>query len=146
MGRFVLGVLSALLLVGAGFFIWRGQAEEQSPVPPAPDTPRLATPLMQDQGPPPPPAAPEKSREEKRYARYDKNNDGVITRAEMMDTRRKAFAKLDVNGDGRLGFEEWAVATSERFAKADADRSGGLSAAEFRTTRRETRPRANCAC
>jgi Ca2+-binding EF-hand superfamily protein len=92
------------------------------------------------------PAASEKSREERRFARYDKDTNGTITRAEMMETRRKAFEKLDANRDARLTFEEWAVATSDRFAKADADRSGSLTAAEFATTRREARPEARCSC
>ena len=143
MGRFFAGVGSALLLVAAGFFAWQGHAESEEIAPPPPAQASYVAPLLQKETAVP--AAPEKSREEKRFARYDKDENGTITRAEMMDTRRKPFARLDVNGDGKLSFEEWAVATAERFAKADADRSGGLSAAEFRTTRRETKPK-KCAC
>lgn len=84
---------------------------------------------------PDPPKASEKTREERRFGRYDKDRDGRITRDEYLASRRKAFAKLDTNGDGRLSFEEYAVATATKFAKADGDRSGVLNAAEFATTR-----------
>lgn len=143
--RFLAGVASAMLLMTGGFFLWRGQAEQESIVPPAPEAREAPSPLLQ----PPletPPAAPEKSREEKRFARYDKDEDGSITRAEMMESRRKAWEKLDTNGNGSLSFEEWAVATSTKFAEADRSRDGRLDAAEFLTTKRETKPRKKCAC
>lgn len=143
--RFLAGVVSALLLVAAGFFIWRSQAEQESLIPPAPDGAPIASPLRQ----PPqaePPAAPARSREEARFARYDKNENGLIARAEMMESRRAAWSRLDKNGNGSLDFEEWAVRTSERFAKADADRDGNLTPAEFATTRPAARPKAKCAC
>lgn len=143
--RFVAGVVSALLLVAAGFFIWQSQAEQESLVPPAPAAGALASPLRQ----PPiaePPAAPEKSREEKRFARYDEDEDGRITRAEMLATRRPAWARLDKDGNGSLSFEEWAVSTSDRFAKADANRDGSLTPEEFATTRPKPRPKQKCAC
>ena len=145
MMRFVAGVVSALLLVGAGFFLWRGQAEGESLIPPAPEARLLASPLRGN-AIETPPAAPEQSREEKRFARYDKDEDGTITRAEMLDTRRKAWAKLDTDGNGSLSFEEWAVKTSEKFGEADKDKSGGLNAAEFKATKREAAPKKKCAC
>ena len=43
------------------------------------------------------PEADAKSKEEKRFARADKNEDGRISLAELVEPRRKAFAKLDVN-------------------------------------------------
>lgn len=142
MGRFLAGVGAALLLVAAGFFIWSGRAEDEQGIPPAP--PPSLTPYRQPLQQPP--AASDKTREEKRFARYDKDEDGRITRAEMMDSRRKSWAKLDTNGDGRLSFEEWAISTSDKFAKADADNNGSLTPAEFLTTRRETRPKPKCGC
>lgn len=146
MARYLAGVGSALLLVAAGFLIWNGRAERQSPVPNAPREASAAVAADGEEEPSAgPPSAPDKTREEKRFARYDKNEDGIITRGEMMDTRRKPFAKLDGNGDGRLSFEEWAVATASKFATADADHSGTLTRAEFATTRRETHPQ-KCAC
>lgn len=141
--RFLGGVVSALLLVAAGIFIWRSQAEADNGILPPPPAAGIVSPLKPGVEPP---SAPDKSREERRFARYDANEDGLITRAEMMNTRRKAFAKLDRDNDGRLTFEEWAVATSDKFAKADADRSGALNAAEFRTTKRESKRKPKCSC
>src|SRR3546814_18409437 len=49
--------------------------------------------------PPMPGEASLQSREQKRFARYDRNRDGVITRIEMMGSRVKAFKVLDKDGD-----------------------------------------------
>jgi hypothetical protein len=83
---------------------------------------------------PEPPEATPKSREEKRFARADKDDDGRITAAELFEPRRKAFAKLDTNGNGSLSFEEWAAKTVDKFRGADKDRTGWLTAAEYATT------------
>src|SRR3546814_12256555 len=65
--------------------------------------------------PPMPPSAPQQTREERRFARYDRNRDDIITRTEMLSSRTKAFRKLDMDGNNLLSFEEWAVKTSDRF-------------------------------
>jgi hypothetical protein len=141
--RFLAGIISATLFMAAGFVIWTGSADADDPIPPPPPAAPL---LMAPQRPATPPAAPEKSREERRFARYDDNEDGSITRAEMMGSRRGSWERLDINGDNRLDFEEWAITTSEKFAKADADKSGALNAAEFLTTRRKSKPKPKCSC
>ena len=141
--RFLAGVAAALMLVAGGFLIWKSRAEREALVPEAPEArstsgepaPRLGT-LA---------GASDEDREQRRFARYDADENGVITRTEMMETRRKAFQKLDSDGDGKLTFEEWAIATAERFATADADKSGTLTATEFATTRRETKVK-RCDC
>jgi hypothetical protein len=138
--RFLAGVGSTLLLVTAGLFLWQSRAGNELRVPPAPGQTNYLTPLAL------PPEASAKAKEEKRFARADKNKDGRITRAELMQPRQKAFAKLDKNGDGRLSFDEWAVATSDKFAGADADRSGWLSPAEYATTAPKPAPKKSCAC
>lgn len=143
--RFLAGVASALLLVGAGFFLWKSRAESEQLVPDAPKQANYVTPLSQ-QAPPLPPAAPEKSKEEKRFARADKDDDGRITRAELLQPRQKAFAKLDANRNGTLSFEEWAVTTATKFAGADADRSGWLSPVEYKTTAPKPAKPKKCAC
>jgi hypothetical protein len=149
--RFFAGAGSALLAVIAGFFIWKGQAEADDPVPAPPQPRTQLTPLAQTQGVQQgqrlrPPEATEKSKEEKRFARADRNDDGRITVAELYEPRRKAFAKLDRNGNGSLSFEEWAGSTGEKFAKADADRSGWLSPREYETTKPKTKPKPKCRC
>jgi EF hand len=72
--------------------------------------------------------------EQKRMNRYDKDDNGAVTRGEFLGSRQKAFAKLDLNGDGALSFDEYAVKTIEKFSKADGNRDGGLSAGELMTT------------
>lgn len=146
MWRFLMGAASALLLATAGILIWQAQADKPEPLAAAPppaskgDAPLALGDLA------PPPTATEKTREQKRFARYDKDKNGVVARNEYLLSRQKAFAKLDVNGDGRLQFEEYAVKTIGKFGAADSDRSGGLNATEFATTRvvRKARPRPKC--
>lgn len=145
MFRFLAGVASALLLVAAGFFVWKSRAESEQTVPEAPKQVNFVTPLQQ-QAPPMPPAATEKSKEEKRFARADKDDDGRITRAELLQPRQKAFAKLDGNGNGTLSFEEWAVTTVSKFQGADADRSGWLTTKEYETTKPKPPKKKRCAC
>jgi len=142
-------MVSTLLLVSAGFFIWKSWASQEDPVPPAPPPTAAAAVLRSPFRPLPveePPAASPKSREEKRFSRADKDDDGRITKLELLEPRRKAFAKLDANGNGSLSFEEWAVRTADKFAGADADRSGWLSAAEYETTKPKPAKRQKCAC
>lgn len=142
MSRYLLGMGMALLVV-AGLFWWKGLARADRPLPPPPDAPSL---LLTSRPLPEPPAAPERSREEKRFDRYDKDRDGTVTREEYLAARRKAYAKLDRDGDGRLDFDEWVVKTSDRFAKADSDRSATLSREEFATTRPKRKPRQTRPC
>lgn len=144
MGRYLAGAGALLLLIVAGIFAWRSGAHADAFVPPAPQPDAFVAPLKPVENATPPEAS-EKSREEKRFARADKNKDGRITAAELLEPRRKAYAKLDTNGDGRLNFEEWAVKTSGKFAAADADRSGWLSPAEYATTRAKPAKK-KCAC
>ncbi|MFM9852501.1 MAG: EF-hand domain-containing protein [Sphingomonadaceae bacterium] len=138
MWRFLAGVGSTLLLVTAGFLIWQGRADTAQVIPAAPpaETTEAAQPdalaLLGDSGPP---TATEKTREQKRFSRYDKDKNGAVAREEYLAARRKAFAKLDVNGDGHLSFEEHAVKALTKFATADRDRSGTLTPAEFLVTR-----------
>jgi hypothetical protein len=144
--RFLAGVASALLLVAAGFFIWKSRAERDAQIPPAPKAAAYAGPMLQSQSLPEPPSANEKTKEEKRFARADKDDDGRITRAELLEPRRKAFAKLDSNGNGNLSFEEWAVKTLGKFDGADADDNGALTPAEYATTKPKARAKPRCSC
>ena len=157
MGRFLAGSIAALLLVTAGLFWWQGEAERHAqpliahggakaqalPLPPEGDPNARGAAL---------PAVPEataRTREQKRFDRYDRNRDGIVTRAEMMASRAAAFRKLDKDGNNLLSFEEWAVRTSGRFAGADQDRNGRLSPVEFATTAPKSRAPAKhveCAC
>ena len=143
--RFIAGVASALLLVAAGFFIWKSRAQSENIIPPAPAAQPAAPPLLR-QPLPTPPAASERTREEKRFARADKDDDGRITRAELLQPREKAFAKLDKNGNGSLSFEEWAVTTITRFEGADKDRNGWLTPREYEVTKPRPPKKKACKC
>jgi hypothetical protein len=98
---------------------------------------------------PQPPEASELTREERRFFRYDRDRDRIITRNEMLSTRSDAFRKLDVDGNNLLTFEEWAVTTVERFESADADGNDKLTPSEFATTapkRRASPAKPRCDC
>ena len=140
MWRFLAGVGSALLLTAAGLFWWTSDR------PASPIAQAVAQPLAAATSDPParPPEAEERTREEKRFDRYDKDRDQKITADEYLLSRRKAYAKLDSNGDGRLSFDEWAKKTTDKFAKADADGSRALTRGEFATTKVVRKPKAPC--
>nr|WP_025292957.1 histidine kinase [Sphingomonas sanxanigenens] len=149
MGRMIAGAAAMLLMMVAGIFAWESIMGRSDPIPPAPAmAAAVATPAAAAE--PSEAVLPEataKTREERRFGRYDKDKDGAITRDEYLVARRKAFAKLDRNGNGVLDFDEYAVKTIERFATADADASGSMNPAEFATTAVKRKPRpapANC--
>jgi hypothetical protein len=146
MVRYVAGGASALLLIAAGFFVWRSGAEAEDVVPPAP--PARSASYQAGAGPrlSQPPAQPERSREARRFARSDRDRDGRITLDEQLQPRRKAFARADRDGNGSLSFEEWTAASATRFAKADKDRSGWLDAAEYEAMRPKPKARPRCRC
>ena len=146
MWRYLVGALAALLLAGGGLLWWRTTAVAERSALLQRTTPVGADVTEDGEALPEPPAASEKTREQKRFGRYDKDRDGKITRDEYLAQRRKAFAKLDTDGDGRLSFDEWAIKAATKFATADADRTGILTPAEFATTRvvRKKRPAVNC--
>jgi hypothetical protein len=147
MWRYVAGGVAALLLTAVGWLLFRGEAQ---PEPVLPAAPRPAATSIPDAAASdvPLPSASERTREQKRFDRYDKDRNASVTREEYLAARRKAFAKLDSNGDGRLSFDEWAAKTTLKFATADRDKSGALDAAEFATTRpkRSAAARPRCVC
>lgn len=148
--RYLFGALAAIALIWGGFFVIRAQQQDDDLAdialpPPAPAEAGLP---IADPGSlrgPAPPEATEMTREERRFARYDRNGDRIITRQELLASRTKAFRALDTDGNNLLTFEEWAVATSQRFAKADRDRDDRLSPDEFATTKPK-RPVSRCKC
>ena len=143
MARYLAGLASCLLVIIGAVLLWQGRADkaEAVPLPPPPNKPPgLVQPLTE------PPQASPRSREERRFARADKDDDGRITAAELFEPRRKAFAKLDTNGNGSLSFEEWAVKTVGKFQGADKDRSGWLTPAEYATTAPPPPKKKRCAC
>jgi len=145
MWRYLAGGLAALLLLAAGFIYFTGRTVNGVGLPLAAVQ---AAPAAQSDAalPDTVPEASDKTREQKRLARYDKNDDGSVTREEYLAPRRKAFAKLDTNHDGTLSFDEWAAKTEAKFVSADADKSGAMNAKEFAATapKRKSKVRARC--
>ena len=146
MGRFLAGAAASLLLVTGAVLIWQGRA--QGPVTPKAPAARFAAnsaPINLARIPRALSADPV-SKEQKRFARADKDKDGKVTLAELVDPRRKAYAKLDLNQDGKLSFEEWAVKTIDKFNAADADKNRILTPAEYAATAPKVKPKAACSC
>ena len=143
MWRYLVGGLAALLFAVAGVTLFKtgAKADPVAALPPRP-------PQSASEGPLPDtaPEASERTREQKRFDRYDKDRDGGVTREEYLAQRRKAYAKLDANHDGQLSFDEWAIKATTKFAAADRDKSAIMNPAEFATTavKRKTAVRAKC--
>lgn len=152
MKRVLAGIAASLLLITGATLMWRGSAQApDDPLPtaaPAPlfaaaavaATPVTLAPIGEA------PSADPKSKEEKRFARADKNDDGRISLAELVEPRRKAFAKLDLDHDGKLGFEEWAVKTIGKFEEANDDDNGWLTPTEYAATAPKPRAKPACSC
>lgn len=144
MWRYVAGGAALLAMGAAGVLFFGGEARSGSVLPPRPAS------VAAGQEPEPAaerlPEATPRTREEKRFGRYDKDRDGAITRDEYLASRRKAYAKLDRDGDGRLSFDEWVMKTATKFAAADRDRSGAMNAAEFATTAVKRKPARRVEC
>lgn len=146
MRRLLAGSAATLLFVTGALFIWQGRAE--APSMPAAPTPRLASamaPINLARIPDAPSADP-RNKEQKRFARADKDENGRITLAELVEPRRKAYARLDLDQDGKLSFEEWAFKTIDKFTEADADNSRALTATEYSTTAPKPKVKPACAC
>ena len=142
MARYLAALASCLLLIIGAVLLWQGRPDKAEALPMPPPLPSKSAVLPL----PDPLEATPKSREQKRFARADKDDDGRITAAELLAPRRKAFAKLDTNGNGVLSFEEWAVKTIDKFQGADKDRSGSLIPAEYATTAPPPPKRKRCSC
>lgn len=152
MGRFLAGSIAALLLVAGGLVWWQGRDDgnpaglraQPLPLPKGDDLPGAGDPKAVGKAPPVPQAT-ARTREEKRFDRYDRNRDNIVTRNEMMASRANEFRKLDKDGNNLLSFEEWAAKTSDRFAGADANKDAKLTRVEFAVTAPK-RKAPTCAC
>lgn len=143
MWRYVTAAVAVVLIGAATVLLWSGAAGSRSPgtrQTPAADGAMDAFDVAQ------PPEASDKTREARRFARYDADRNGAVSRDEYLLARRKAYARLDLDGDGKLSFDEYAAKAARKFADADKDRTGALNAQEFEATRvvRKNPPRANC--
>jgi hypothetical protein len=129
--RFLAGAAACFLLLTGAFLVWQSRAARSPGLPDAPAA-RAAS-LFGSATPLEAPEASAKTREEKRFARYDKNKDAKVESDEYLAARRKNFDKLDLDHNGGLSFQEYAAKGIEKF-NAAGGRKGWLSAAEFVAT------------
>jgi hypothetical protein len=143
--RFLAGAAACFLLLTGAFLIWQSRAEHSAGLSAAQGAPGAGgslfggTPLQA-------PEASEKTREEKRFSRYDKNKDGKVESEEYLAARRRNFDKLDLDHDGGLSFQEYAAKGIEKFNDAGG-RKGWLTAAEFvATAPPQAKRKSTCSC
>jgi hypothetical protein len=130
--RFLAGAAACFLLLTGAFLIWQSRAERASGLPGAPAAHAAGNTLFGAQELQAPEAS-AKTREEKRFARYDKDKNGKVEAGEYLAARRRNFDKLDIDRNGTLGFQEYAAKGIEKF-NAAGGRKGWLSPAEFVAT------------
>lgn len=150
MNRIMVGVAAILLATTGGVLFWQGHAESRASLPDAPAATAPANARLFAAAAitamPGAPEASQKTREEKRFGRADKDDDGRITAAELLAPRQKAFAKLDGDHNGALSFNEWASKTIGKFQGADDDHDGTLTAAEYAETAPKRKAHTRCSC
>ena len=142
--RFLAGAASCFLLLTGAFLIWQSHAEQRPGLPAAPAARSYDASMLTGQSLQAPEASP-KSREEKRFSRYDKNKDGKVAADEYLAARRKNFDKLDVDHNGALSFQEYAVKGIEKF-RAAGGAKGWLTPAEFVKTAPPPPKHKSCSC
>ena len=146
MARFLAGAAACFLLMTGAFLFWQSRAADHPSLPKAPSATAAAASFFGGSGEPlQAPEASEKTREEKRFSRADKNKDGKIESEEYFAARRRNFDKLDANHDGKLGFEEYAAKAIDKFNTAGG-RKGWLTEAEFATTAAPRSKHRICSC
>jgi hypothetical protein len=144
MWRFFAGAAAAFLLLTGAFLLWQSRA--QGPSLPGAPAPRATSGSFFGSGQAlEAPEASAKTREEKRFSRYDKNKDGKVAADEYLAARRKNFDKLDLDRNGALSFPEYAAKGIEKF-NAAGGRKGWLSPAEFVATAPPPPKRKTCSC
>src|SRR5690348_12424548 len=126
------------------FLIWQSRAASSPDLPAAPSARAASTSLFGSAVLEAPEASP-KTREEKRFGRYDKNKDGKVQADEYLAARRRNFDKLDIDHNGALSFQEYAVKGIEKFVAAGG-RKGWLSPAEFVATAPPPPKHKACSC
>ena len=144
--RFLAGVAATFLLMTGAFLIWQSRAASSPGLPAAPAARTAGSSLFGSDTPLKAPEASPKSREEKRFSRYDKNKDGKVQADEYLAARRRNFDKLDIDHNGALSFQEYAVKGIEKFVAAGG-KKGWLSPAEFvATAPPQAKRKLGCSC
>ena len=146
MARFLAGALACFLLMTGAFLIWQGRAARGPTMAAAAASQSGGSIFSGSDQPLSAPEASQKTREERRFSRADKNKDGKIEAEEYLAGRRRYFDKLDANHDGKLTFEEYAAKGIAKFQTADQGHKGWLTPAEFATTAAPQSKHRSCSC
>jgi len=85
------------------------------------------------------------ARRDPSFARFDKNNDGVVDRTEFETAAKESadywvkrfIRRFDADRDGRIGKDEFTKARRERFAMRDLDGDGSIGAEDLPPRARE---------
>ena len=72
----------------------------------------------------------------KRFARLDRNNDGLLQADEMAGPRARRFKAFDTNGDGEVTLAEFTKGSLAAFDRNDTNHDGTLTSDERRAARR----------
>ena len=145
MWRWLTGIGAAVAVMAAGILLW-GRSTPSEAIIPSLSTPSTIGQDGTNDLPDTVPEATPRTREQKRFDRYDKNRDAKITRDEYLLARHKAYARLDTNHDGTVSFDEWAIKATTKFDTADRDHSNAMDAAEFATTAVKRKPASRAKC
>lgn len=143
--RFLAGAAACFLLMTGAFLIWQSRAEQGPGLPAAPPPRGYSASMLTSAQPLEAPEASPKSREEKRFSRYDHDKNGRVEADEYLAARQRNFAKLDADHNGALSFQEYAVKGIEKFTAAGG-RKGWLSPAEFVKTAPPPPKHKKCSC
>ena len=143
--RFFAGVAACFLLMTGAFLIWQSRAAQGPSLPDAPQARSFSASMLTSGSPLSAPEASPKSREEKRFSRYDRDKDGKVEAGEYLAARQRNFQKLDVDHNGALSFQEYAVKGIEKF-NAAGGKKGWLSPAEFVATAPPPPKHKTCSC
>ena len=143
--RFLAGAAACFLLMTGAFLLWQSRAAERPGLPAAPPARAASGFSFGGNGELQAPEASPRSREEKRFSRYDKNKDGKVQAEEYLAARQRNFAKLDADHNGALSFAEYAVKGIEKF-NAAGGKKGWLSPAEFIATAPPPPKHKTCSC
>jgi hypothetical protein len=143
--RFLAGAAACFLLMTGAFLLWQSRAAERPGLPAAPPARAASGFSFGGNGVLQAPEASPRSREEKRFSRYDKNKDGKVQAEEYLAARQRNFAKLDADHNGALSFAEYAVKGIEKF-NAAGGKKGWLSPAEFVATAPPPPKHKTCSC
>lgn len=143
--RFLAGVASCFLLMTGAFLLWQSHAARAPELPDAPAARSASSSWFGGSESLKAPEADPKTREEKRFSRYDKNKDGKVEADEYLAARRRNFDKLDIDHNGALSFQEYAAKGIEKFDAAGGQK-GWLSPAEFVATAPPRPKHKTCSC